>query len=487
MLKKLFRFVLALVVLYLLLLIPDFTIKPMVKSSAKPFIWNQDSVWQQMEKQFNAAKLSDTNTVDEQVKIVQAQLDSCFQNILIQKPAITSALYQQWLQVFFNTATLIAARPKYTQGFIDRYRLYRKFIKHIASSWDIQSVSVRNGIYQLQYGMRAAVEEVLLQSNGFPFNPVFSVNDDATFTPATTIQNIQVQSGDLFVSRGGAEVSALISRANDYPGNFSHVALLYVDSATHQPYFIEAHIEKGVAIATAESYLKDKKLRFMVLRPNRQLPAIHKDSLLPHHAAAYAYRLAQQKHIPYDFEMDYFNDKKMFCSEVGSNAYQHFGVQLWQSNSTISSKGVVQWMSDFGVKHFVTQMPSDLEYDPQLQIVAEWINPETLLKDHLDNAVMDALITEANKGVPIGYNIWKLPIARCIKAWCFIKNSLGYVGMIPEGMDATTALRNEYFVDWYNRVRTQTSIAIQQFQQEKKYMPPYWAMVKMAEANTKVK
>ena len=28
---------------------------------------------------------------------------------------------------------------------------------------------------------------------------------------------------------------------------------------------------------------------------------------------------------------------------------------------------------------------ADLEYDPQLSIVAEWRNPETLFKDHLDN------------------------------------------------------------------------------------------------------
>ena len=89
------------------------------------------------------------------------------------------------------------------------------------------------------------------------------VNDEPSATPFVDVMGIKVHSGDLLVSRGGAEVSAFISRGNDFPGNFSHVAIIHIDKETNKPYFVEAHIEKGVAIATLEHYLKDKKLRFM--------------------------------------------------------------------------------------------------------------------------------------------------------------------------------------------------------------------------------
>src|SRR5690606_12620289 len=135
-------------------------------------------------------------------------------------------------------------------------------------------------------------------------------------------------------------------------------------------------------------------------------------------------------------KMNFYDSTAMFCSEVGSYAYKKKGIQLWQDVSTISSQGVVNWLSAFGVENFATQMPSDLEYDPQLAIVAEWRNPETLFKDHIDNAVMDALIEKADEGKTINYNIGQLPIVRVLKGYCMIKNLFGKVGVIPEGMSA---------------------------------------------------
>src|SRR5690606_42102715 len=125
--------------------------------------------------------------------------------------------------------------------------------------------------------------------------------EEPSATPSTLLQGIRVHSGDLLVSRGGAEVSAFISRGNDYPGNFSHVALLHV-SEDGNASFIEAHIEKGVAIATAEEYLKDKKLRFMVLRPRADLAQLKQNPLLPHQVAKFAMQESEKRHIPYDFK-----------------------------------------------------------------------------------------------------------------------------------------------------------------------------------------
>ena len=330
--------------------------------------------------------------------------------------------------------------------------------------------------------MRVATEEVLLQTDSIPFNAIANVKDEPSATPAASLFGIKVHSGDLLLSRGGAEVSALISRGNNYPGNFSHVALLYVDEKTGTPYLIEAHIEKGVAVSSAEQYIKDKKLRFMVLRPNADLLQIKNDPMLPHKAAQAVYKEALSRHIPYDFKMNFHDSTAMFCSEVGSYAYKKFGLQLWQASSTISSPGIVKWLSDFGVENFVTQMPSDLEYDPQLSVVAEWRNPETLMKDHIDNAVMDALLEQADRGKKIDYNILQLPLVRVIKLYCVLKNVFGGIGIIPEGMSATKALKNNAFVSMYKVVKMKTEIRTDQFMKENQYHPPYWQLVAMAKS-----
>lgn len=47
-----------------------------------------------------------------------------------------------------------------------------------------------------------------------------------------------------------------------------------------------------------------------------------------------------------------------------------------------------------------TPEPSDLEYDPQLRVVAEWRDRDTLWQDHLDNAVVDVMLESAERGEP---------------------------------------------------------------------------------------
>jgi hypothetical protein len=141
-----------------------------------------------------------------------------------------------------------------------------------------------------------------------------------------------------------------------------------------------------VAIAAFEDYLKDKKLRIMALRPRADLRALIADPQLPHRAATAALVGARASHIPYDFTMDYENHSRIFCSEVASAAYQQVGLTLWMGRSYLSSPGVRAWLGLFGARHLETQEPADLEYDPQLQVVAEWRDPGTLWQDHLDNA-----------------------------------------------------------------------------------------------------
>ena len=482
MLKKRFLQILAsLLIIYLVLLIPDTSSTDIsIKASQKSFSWNQDSLWRKLEDDFRKAKQLQPAQLDSAIlslkKIASVNL-SAIQN---KQLSVTDSNFTFTENCFFTLAPLIAVKTDEVSWYSNYYNEVRNCIKLQSQHWDIQQLKVRTRLYRLLYGLRIAVEEVLLQNKDVQFPAGMLVKNEASVTPAAKIFGIEVHSGDLLVSRGGAEVSALISRGNDYPGNFSHVALLYVEEKTNEAFLIEAHIEKGVAVATIDQYEKDKKLRFMVMRPRADLPAMIADPMLPQKAAKKMYTQALSRHIPYDFKMNYLDTGALFCSEVASLAYRENGLQLWPSLSTISSQGVVNWLQDFGVENFITQMPSDLEYDPQLSVVAEWRDPETLFKDHIDNAVMDAMLEQANSGKKIGYNIWALPIVRVIKGYCMIKNLFGKTGLIPEGMSATRALKNEYFVSMNESIKSSTLKMVDQFIQQNGYRPPYWQLVQFA-------
>ena len=291
---------------------------------------------------------------------------------------------------------------------------------------------------------------------------------------------MRFHSGDILVSRGGAPTSALIARGNDYPGNFSHIAFVYVDPDTYTPFIIEAHIEQGVVVSTVEQYLEDKKLRIMLLRPRADLPQLIKDPMIPHKAAERAYSRATTTHIPYDFQMNYRDHQELFCSEVASAGYEPFGITLWTGLSHISSPGLRKWLSYFGVQYFETQEPSDLEYDPQLTVVAEWRNQETLKKDHYDNAVTEVMLEGAEQGDALAYQWYLLPVLRITKAYSAVLNLMGKVGPVPEGMTATAALRNVWYSKRHDIIAAELAKKASLFQSEKGYAPPYWELVRLA-------
>lgn len=481
LLKKLSWVIGILFILYFLLLIPDSTkTDSMEPGCASPFLWNKDSLWNKLENDFVNAKRLDVFHRDS----VLAQQKNAAETDLAIAAQRGNDLYDtsllQMEKNFFSIAPIVALKKNEREWFISYYNRFRTLIKLRSQHADMSIKYNRDIAYQLFYGLRAAVEEVLLQDDGMNFNPVMRVKEESSQTPSTKIFGIEVHSGDLLVSRGGAEVSALIARGNDYPGNFSHVAVLYVDDQTNKPYLIEAHIEKGVAVSSVDQYEKDKKLRFMVMRPRADLPAMIADPMLPHKAAKTAYGEAMKRHIPYDFKMNFHDSAAMFCSEVASYAYRKNGLFFWQPVSTISSQGIVNWLHDFGVENFVTQMPSDLEYDPQLSVVAEWRDPETLFKDHVDNAVIDAMLEQADKGTNIGYSRWQLPFVRAVKLYCMIKNLFGKPGLIPEGMSATRALKNQRFVSVYKSIKNRTLHEVDHFISVYHYKPPYWQLARLA-------
>jgi len=178
--------------------------------------------------------------------------------------------------------------------------------------------------------------------------------------------------------------------------------------------------------------------------------------------------------------MDFRDHSRIFCSEVASAAYERVGINLWMGLSTLSTPGVCSWLSALGVRSFLTQEPSDLEYDPQLCVVAEWRDLQGLWEDHLDNAVTEAMLEEAERGAPMDHRGALLPIARGMKAYSWTLNAFGAVGPIPEGMSATVALRLQWYRSRHAAIKSVLAERAKAFKTERGYPPPYWELVRLA-------
>jgi hypothetical protein len=445
-----------------------------------PFIWNRDSVWLAHEGAFVAARAAgcrDSARLAADVAALREVVDA-----LHQVPVFATAPVLDTVEArLFAVTTEVAACPAPLDEYLALQRSHAQMIKWQSRHWDVGDRAVRDRIYRGLAGTRAAAEEVMLQHpDRVP--ALQRAVDEPSAAPSAVVHGVTLHSGDILVSRGGYPTSALIARGNDYPGTFSHIGLVHIDDTTGAVSVIEAHIELGVAITTPEGYLADKKLRVMVLRPRADLPRLVADPLLPHRAATAMRDRALREHIPYDFTMDYQDPARLFCSEVASSAYRAQGLELWMGVSTITREGLRRWLGAFGVEHFATQEPSDLEYDPQLVVVAEWRDPATLFEDHIANAVTDAMLEGADRGDALTYAWHHLPMARMAKGASWVAQRFGGSGMIPEGMSAPAALRNRSYQDRHNALTARVRDAAAGWTTERGYPPAIWTLVAMARA-----
>ena len=443
-----------------------------------PFVWNRDTVWQAHEAAFVAARAAgcaDSVRIRHDVTALRTVVDA-----LHDVPVFASARVLDSVETrLFAVTAEVAACPAPLAEYLALQLSHAQMIKWQSRRWDVTDRAVRDRIYRGLAGTRAAAEEVMLQHPDH-VPALQRVADEPSATPSAVVHGVRLHSGDILVSRGGYPTSALIARGNDYPGTFSHIGLVHIDDTTGAVSVIEAHIERGVAITTAEGYLADKKLRLMVMRPRTDLPQLLADPMLPHRAATAIRDRALREHIPYDFTMDYRDPSRLFCSEVASSAYRGQGLELWMGISTITRDGLRRWLGAFGVEHFATQEPSDLEYDPQLVVVAEWRDPATLFDDHVANAVTDVMLEGADRGDALDYAWHALPIARVAKGASWLVQRLGREGMIPEGMSAPAALRNRSYHDRHDALTAHVRESAARWTTAHGYPPAIWTLVAMA-------
>ncbi len=150
----------------------------------------------------------------------------------------------------------------------------------------------------------------------------------------------------------------------------------------------------------------------------------------------------------------------------------------------MSGPGLARWLGRLGVTHFMTHSPSDLEYDPQLAVIAEWRDPDLLFGDHVENAVVDVMLEGADRGDDLDYSLGSLPFARLAKGWSVILNVFGKAGPVPEGMSATVALRVQAMRARHAAIKARVLQMAEEFEQAAHYRPPYWTLVEMAREAT---
>lgn len=467
-----------LLILYAVLLVPEPSPAPPDPAGQRPFKWNQNERWTRLEQEFNDALALGCEGLRDRVDTRLRAGNRLLASIDSGRVDFNATILDTVEENIFRLGPLVAACRERLPEYIELVTRTRSAIKRQSEHWDLAAGKDR--LYRILWGGRTALEEVMLQGSSDSIPALIPGDDEPSATPFTRILGVTIHSGDILVSRGGAPTSALIAVGSDYPGNFSHVAIVYVDEETSLPTVIQSS-EEGVHPSPLDEYLDEVKLRVMVLRPRCSLPELVADPLLPHRAAELALHRAESGHTPYDFAIDHTEDHRMYCSEVPAWAYRQTGIDLWMNLSRVSSPGTRTWLTDLGVRRFDLKEPSDLEYDPQLRVVAEWRDPETLYLDHVDNVITEALLEKASPDHRLTHEWYLLPFLRVAKGYSVMLNVFGLAGPVPEGLSATVAARVLKYNRRHNAIKERVLELAEEFRVDRGYRPPEWQLLRLAQ------
>jgi hypothetical protein len=203
-------------------------------------------------------------------------------------------------------------------------------------------------------------------------------------------------SGDVIVSRGNAFTSALIAKMVEADYQFSHQSFVYRDK-DNALWTSEAHIEIGSIASKIQRHLDEKNARSAVFRYKDQgIAALASEKMINY---IKDYKRENKSNVPYDFQMDETEHKKMYCSEDVKAGFSMVGVDIPRFESRLQP-GIGPLVRTLGVnakddkvRDILIFAPGDLQVDPDFEEVAEWRHPLKLLRQRYTDAILTKLLS----------------------------------------------------------------------------------------------
>lgn len=226
--------------------------------------------------------------------------------------------------------------------------------------------------------------------------PIYSAESYAPFHLSDTKNKFAFKSGDILITKGVSFTSSTISEVVAKRGLFSHMVFVYVDEVTQKVFTMESYIGYGVKIFPIEEALKNENARILVLRA--------KDQVLAKTAASYMFdRIkkseAKGERIPYDYALDFSDNKKLSCEEIAYDAFKiaSLGKMIIPENLSRVDLRDKKFLKSIGVKEGALMMPVDLEIDSRFEMILDWTDYRIIRDSIRKDAVMGEIFHWMNE------------------------------------------------------------------------------------------
>lgn len=265
---------------------------------------------------------------------------------------------------------------------------------------------------------------------------------------------LDLQTGDLFITRGLSFLSSMIARLGDRPTQFSHVVMISKDEATGKIETIESYVGVGVGIYDIDFALKNENARILWLRPKKSTEGKAAGTKMINLIRELK---AKGKKIPYDYALNFKDESAMSCAEVSQVAYKNVGITIPYYPNQINGGAPV--INRLGFEKGETYEPGDMEIDPQFELMGEFHDLRLSRDSRLKDAVMSAIFRWMNEENYVLSDTFKSKLAggliyklRHSFAWPLLKKIPGmpdFSKEIPSNMISTVQLMEQLSTPLY--------------------------------------
>lgn len=208
---------------------------------------------------------------------------------------------------------------------------------------------------------------------------------------------VELESGDLLVTRGTSFFSATLSSITENPGDFSHFVLVHKNEQDQKIETLESYAQTGgIARYDIDFALKNENARILLLRP--------KFKKIAQAGAEYFYQqiLAEENktkpRTKYDYFMDLKTQDKMTCSEIAYWSYLKASnglIQIPESKSALPlTLAPILDLAKIPKEPMLS--PQDMEVDSRFELLAEFRDYRLVQDTRMRDAILRNIFSWIN-------------------------------------------------------------------------------------------
>jgi hypothetical protein len=370
----------------------------------------------------------------------------------------------------FGRAAAIVSLSSYdSQSLLDNLWLWRSYLKEQSIFWDISNEDQKKRLAS-SISFIGQCEDFIAINKDLHYTKLTQTT--ASFDTSSTLENIV--SGDLLLTSYDISYSYL-EQAKSIPELSTSIGLIVINGDSS--FYTSATPTDGLHITATENFINKPFAKRILLRLRDDIPEITANPAIPHFAANFAYELAVENDIDYDFTFNQL--KQTSLCEVGLLQYAYEGQNIdFTTSFSPTNDTFVYSLNRLGIRNNLGATSSEILFHPSIEVVGLQLSGENIKRRNLKMASTIVNLTTIDTKLMKSLR-WKLPYYRLLKGYSHIVDLMGNTPPIPKGMAPETVLIHNYINDKNEELLPILIDMALHFELKNNYFPTYNMLCEM--------